>query len=57
VGLSLLIGLPLIAVLPPTFRWIVAATLVIAVGYGLLRRWLASLAPVVAEYVPESVDD
>jgi len=57
VGLSLAVGLPLVAVLPPTFRWIVVAALVVAVGYGLLRRWLASLAPVVAEYVPEPVGD
>jgi len=57
VGLALLVGIPLVAVVPPTFRWIGAAALVVAVGYGLLRRWLASLAPVIAGYVPESIGD
>ncbi|MFQ3475054.1 metal-dependent hydrolase [Halonotius sp. F2-221B] len=55
VGLSLLVGLPLVAVMPPTFRWLVATTLIVAVGYGLLRRRLASLAPVVADTVPDPV--
>ena len=57
VGLALLVGIPLVAVVPPTFRWIGAAALVVAVGYGLLRRRLASLAPVTAGYVPEPIGD
>lgn len=55
VGLSLLFGLPLVAVVPPLFRRLVVVALIVAIGYGLLRRWLAALAPVLAGFVPESV--
>jgi len=55
VGLSLLVGLPLVVVVPPLFRRLVVAALTIAIGYGLLRRWLAALAPVLAEFVPDPV--
>jgi hypothetical protein len=55
VGLSLLVGLPLVVVVPPLFRRLVVATIIVAIGYGLLRRWLASLAPVVAACVPDPV--
>ena len=55
VGLSLLVGLPLVVVVPPLFRRLVVAALIIAIGYGLLRRWLAALAPVLAEFVPDPV--
>ena len=55
VGLSLLVGLPLVAVVPPLFRWLVATALITAIGYGLLRRRLAALAPVLAEFVPDPV--
>lgn len=55
VGLSLLVGLSLVAVVPTTFRWLVVAALIVAIGYGLLRRWLAALAPVVADAVPDPV--
>ena len=55
VGLSLLVGLSLVAVVPTTFRWLVVAALIVAIGYGLLRRWLAALAPVVVDAVPDSV--
>jgi hypothetical protein len=47
VELSLLVGISLVAV-TLTFRWIVATARIVADGYGLLRHWLASLAPVVA---------
>lgn len=55
VGLSLLVGLSLVAVVPTTFRWLVVAALIVAIGYGLLRRWLAALAPVVVDAVPDPV--
>lgn len=55
VGLSLLVGLSLVAVVPTMFRWLVVAALIVAIGYGLLRRWLAALAPVVADAVPDPV--
>jgi len=55
VGLSLLVGLPLVTVVPPVFRRLVVGALIIAVGYGLLRRWLAALAPVLAAFVPDPV--
>ena len=57
VGLSLLVGLPLVAVVPQTFRWLVVGAIVVAIGYGLLRRWLAALAPVVADTVPDPVGE
>jgi len=57
VGLSLVVGLPLAAVVPSTFRWLVIAALIVAIGYGLLRRWLAALAPMVAAAVPDPVDE
>ena len=57
VGLSLVVGLPLAAVVPSTFRWLVIAALIVAIGYGLLRRWLAALAPMVAASVPDPVDE
>jgi len=57
VGLTLLVGVPLVAVVRPTFRWIGVAALVVAGGYDLLRRRLASLAPVIAGYVPEPIGD
>ena len=55
------LGVPLAATLAPPFRWVVVAALVVGITYGLLRRRLASLAPVVfgtvpdvlASYVPE----
>ncbi|TQQ79706.1 metal-dependent hydrolase [Halonotius roseus] len=57
VGLSLLVGLPLAAVVPQTFRWLVVVAIIVAIGYGLLRRWLAALAPALAEFVPDPVDE
>jgi len=42
-------------VVPPLFRWLVVAALITAISYGLLRRWLAALAPVLAEFVPDPV--
>ena len=57
VGLSLLVGLPLAAVVPQTFRWLVVAAIIVAIGYGLLRRWLAALAPAIAEFVPNPIDE
>ena len=55
-GLSLVVGLPLVAVLHAPFRWLVVAALIVASGYVLLRRWLAGLAPVLAGAVPEPVN-
>jgi hypothetical protein len=55
------LGVPLALVLPPPFHWITVVALLVGITYGLLRRRLASLAPVVfgavpgplTEYVPE----
>lgn len=53
IGLLILVGVPLLAILTGPFRWVVAAALVTGVTYGLLRRRLAALAPVVFGVVPE----
>lgn len=50
-----LVGLPLLVLLEGPFRLVAVAALLTGITYGLLRRRLASLAPVVAECVPDSV--
>ncbi|WP_226006844.1 metal-dependent hydrolase [Natrinema salinisoli] len=55
--LSLLVGLPLLVVLGEPFQWLVGVALVVGSVYGLLRRRLANIAPVVFGSVPESVDE
>jgi hypothetical protein len=51
--LMALLGIPLAAVLAPPVRWLVVATLLVGVAYGLLRRRLAAIAPAVFGAVPE----
>jgi hypothetical protein len=55
--LTLLVGVPLWVVLEEPFRWLVGVALVVGTLYGLLRRRLADIAPVIFGSVPESVDD
>jgi hypothetical protein len=52
-ALSLVVGLPLLAVLEGAFVPVVGVALVIATSYVLLRRHLANLAPTVFSQVPE----
>ncbi len=54
-ALASLLGIPLMVVLPSPFRWIVLALLAIGGVYALLRRRLATLAPIVFGYVPERI--
>lgn len=49
------LGAPLFVVLDGPFRWVVGAALAVGVTYGLLRRWLADLAPVFFGYAPQTV--
>lgn len=49
------LAVPLLLVVDGPFRVVVAAALITGAGYGLLRRRLATLAPVVVSMVPESV--
>jgi len=49
-------GAPLLVALDGPFRWATAVALAIGVTYGLLRRRLAALAPIVAGHVPASVE-
>ena len=59
--LTVLVGGPMVVVLPSPFRWVAVGALLIGGTYGLLRRRLATLAPVVfgrapgplANHVPE----
>jgi uncharacterized membrane protein YeiH len=51
------LGVPLAFVLPVPFEWIAAGALLVGVTYGLLRRWLATLAPTVFEKVPEPMSE
>lgn len=53
--LATLLGVPLWVVLEGPFRWLVGAALLIGWLYGLLRRRLATVAPLVFGAVPESV--
>jgi hypothetical protein len=57
VFLMLLLGVPLVVVLDGPFQWVVVAALLVGCTYGLLRRRLAALAPVVFEKVPEPVTE
>lgn len=50
------LGAPLLVALDGPFQVAAAAALAVGVTYGLLRRRLAALAPVVAGHVPASVD-
>lgn len=47
------VSLPLLAVLDGPFRIVVGAALSVGVVYVVLRRRLATIAPVVFDYVPE----
>jgi hypothetical protein len=49
------LALPLLYVLEAPFQPVVAVALIAGVGYGLLRRRLAALAPAVVARVPEPV--
>ena len=49
------LGVPLTVTLAPPFQWVVVAALVVGITYGLLRRRLASLAPVVFGLVPDTL--
>lgn len=51
-GLALFLGMPLVVMLAPPFRWVVLALLVIGGSYALLRRRLATIAPIVFGHVP-----
>lgn len=53
--IAVLLGTPLFVILERPFRWLVVALLLIGVVYGVLRRRLAALAPVVFDNVPKSV--
>jgi hypothetical protein len=55
--LMLALGVPLAVVLDAPFRWVVVAALGVGVTYGVLRRRLASLAPVVFETVPDPMTE
>ncbi|ELY80320.1 metal-dependent hydrolase [Natrinema pallidum] len=55
VVLSLAVGAPLWIVLEGPFRWLVGLGVLVGGVYGLLRRQLATLAPVVFGSVPEPV--
>jgi len=50
------LGAPLLVLLDGPFRWVAVAALTVGVAYGVLRRRLADAAPVVAGYVPASVE-
>jgi hypothetical protein len=50
------LGVPLIVVTPQPVRWLVTAALVVGVGYGLLRRRIVDLAPLVVDAVPAPVE-
>ncbi|MEF8808511.1 metal-dependent hydrolase [Natronomonas sp.] len=52
-ALSLVVGLPLLAVLEGAFVPVVGVALTIATSYVLLRKHLANLAPTVFSQVPE----
>jgi hypothetical protein len=49
------LGVPLAAVLDPPFRWVAGVALLTGAVYGLVRRRLAALAPVVSGWVPAPV--
>lgn len=51
-----LVGIPLVIVLEGPFQWIVIGSLLIGGTYGLLRRRLAALAPVVFGHAPEVLE-
>lgn len=51
------LGGPLLVVLHGPFRWVVAGALLVGVAYGILRRRLANLAPIVFGSVPSSVEN
>lgn len=53
--LSLTLAAPMLLVLQRPFLELAAVAVLAGTGYGLLRRRLASLAPVVAAQVPQSV--
>jgi len=55
-ALAALVGVPLFVVLDGAFAALVAAALGIATTYGLLRRYLAELAPTVFAHVPEPLE-
>ncbi|MDT3436331.1 metal-dependent hydrolase [Haloarcula sp. 1CSR25-25] len=54
-GLMVLVGAPLFVVLDGPFQWVVAVALATGATYALLRRRLATLAPVVFGNVPEPI--
>ena len=56
-GLALFLGLPLVVMLSPPFRWIVLALLVVGGSYVVLRRQLAAIAPIVFGYVPARFEE
>lgn len=52
-ALALFLGIPLVVVLSSPFRWIVFGLLIVGGSYAVLRRRLASIAPIVFSYVPD----
>ncbi|WP_226479503.1 metal-dependent hydrolase [Natrinema amylolyticum] len=55
--LTITVGVPLWLLLEGPFRWLVGAALLVGAAYVLLRRRLATIAPVVFGSVPEPVDE
>ncbi len=51
------LGFPLLAVTTGSVRLLVAVAVLVGVAYGLLRRRLVGLAPVVVDAVPAAVDE
>lgn len=55
--LAVLVGWPLVVFLQSPFRWVAVGALLIGGTYGLLRRRLATLAPVVFNRAPGPLMD
>ncbi len=54
--LAVFLGIPLFVIIQGPIRWFVAAMVLIGIIYGILRRRLARMAPLVVETLPDSLE-
>ncbi len=54
--LAILLGMPLFTFIQHPIRWLVVAVVLIGIIYGILRRRLARIAPIVADTIPDTFE-
>lgn len=57
VFLAVLLGIPLFVLIQSQVRWLIVTMVLVGIVYGLIRRRLAGMAPIVADTIPDSLDE